>query len=380
MYQLRSRPRSRSAGFLRDILRFFETCQTFLDNSLAHVRVSFASISFLQVPPSFLSRYSLVSLASFVVSLVLCVLSGLVLPCATSASFSLTPCTWHPVASHSQWVPLPPIHVPWVHMHNAHACNHKSQAQLTNCITRFMSLCVLTLLIPDIQSRISLSLSLSLAILGCTAVALRAHVVTWDMWTWLTCRGDTAFDMRLIPSVLGHVDMTAITSYYYTWRIQHMSVMLQTCDWFHTFTWHSGAWAPHNLDSQVDQPLAHPLIQWMIDWVWHEDISIKQKLCHTVMAHGRLDPVWQELASLIHGSQVIPPTQLSWTWHKWVSSLQYTSNCLIDSSGSAPNLERALVFAPQQDPCHKSQTSHKYSVQAEQYQSQDKYKTSANHK
>ena len=146
MYQLRSRPRSRSAGFLRDILRFFETCQTFLDNSLAHVRVSFASISFLQVPPSFLSRYSLVSLASFVVSLVLCVLSGLVLPCATSASFSLTPCTWHPVASHSQWVPLPPIHVPWVHMHNAHACNHKSQAQLTNCITRFMSLCVLTLL------------------------------------------------------------------------------------------------------------------------------------------------------------------------------------------------------------------------------------------
>ena len=157
MYQLRSRPRSRSAGFLRDILRFFETCQTFLDNSLAHVRVSFASISFLQVPPSFLSMYSLVSLASFVVSLVLCVLSGLVLPCATSASFSLTPCTWHPVASHSQWVPLPPIHVPWVHMHNAHACNHKSQAQLTNCITRFMSLCVLTLLIPDIQSRISLS-------------------------------------------------------------------------------------------------------------------------------------------------------------------------------------------------------------------------------
>ena len=42
---------------------------------------------------------------------------------------------------------------------------------------------VLTLLIPDIQSPISLSLSLSPAILGCTAVALRAHVVTWDMWT-----------------------------------------------------------------------------------------------------------------------------------------------------------------------------------------------------
>ena len=74
--------------------------------------------------------------------------------------------------------------------------------------------------------------------------------------------------------------------------------------------------------------------------------------------------------------------RLSWVEHGISELVVYSTlrTASLTPPTQPPNLERTLVFAPQQDPCHKSQTSHKYSVQAEQHQSQDKYKTSANHK